>query len=180
MRGSWLRSIVFSFLVHLKLGHPSRLTMKTILLGIPWDIWSWKSEPFFAARSLPNSWLPRSPEVELCGYSIPHPSEAKLNLRIQTYGKLPNALGLAHSWAEQRGQQCLRCLGKGAWWSYGIVRNRNREVQGSKEWFWCRGGLSVRHGRPMNPTWAMLHGFSRSTTLQTLREDVFVHSWKFE
>ncbi|KAL9031580.1 MAG: hypothetical protein Q9196_000428, partial [Gyalolechia fulgens] len=25
------------------------------------------------------------PEVELCGYSIPHPSEAKMNLRIQTY-----------------------------------------------------------------------------------------------
>ncbi|KAL8643240.1 MAG: hypothetical protein Q9228_000134 [Teloschistes exilis] len=29
--------------------------------------------------------LKRSPEVELCGYSIPHPSEAKMNLRIQTY-----------------------------------------------------------------------------------------------
>lgn len=27
-----------------------------------------------------------SPEVELCGYSIPHPAEAKMNLRIQTYG----------------------------------------------------------------------------------------------
>lgn len=27
-----------------------------------------------------------SPEVELCGYSIPHPSEAKMNIRIQTYG----------------------------------------------------------------------------------------------
>jgi hypothetical protein len=27
-----------------------------------------------------------SPDVEFCGYSIPHPSEAKLNLRIQTYG----------------------------------------------------------------------------------------------
>ncbi|KAL9610335.1 MAG: hypothetical protein Q9167_004966 [Letrouitia subvulpina] len=26
-----------------------------------------------------------SPEVELCGYSIPHPAEAKMNLRIQTY-----------------------------------------------------------------------------------------------
>ena len=30
--------------------------------------------------------LTNSPEVELCGYSIPHPSEAKMNLRIQTYG----------------------------------------------------------------------------------------------
>lgn len=27
-----------------------------------------------------------SPDVEFCGYSIPHPSEPKLNLRIQTYG----------------------------------------------------------------------------------------------
>ncbi|KAL9072840.1 MAG: hypothetical protein Q9161_003382 [Pseudevernia consocians] len=27
----------------------------------------------------------KNPEVELCGYSIPHPSEAKMNLRIQTY-----------------------------------------------------------------------------------------------
>jgi len=30
--------------------------------------------------------LTSSPEVELCGYSIPHPAEAKMNLRIQTYG----------------------------------------------------------------------------------------------
>jgi DNA-directed RNA polymerase I and III subunit RPAC2 len=28
-----------------------------------------------------------SPDVEFCGYSIPHPSEAKMNLRIQTYGE---------------------------------------------------------------------------------------------
>lgn len=28
-----------------------------------------------------------SPDVEFCGYSIPHPSEAKMNLRIQTWGK---------------------------------------------------------------------------------------------
>ncbi|KAL2052548.1 hypothetical protein ABVK25_007108 [Lepraria finkii] len=27
----------------------------------------------------------KNPEVELCGYSIPHPSEAKMNIRIQTY-----------------------------------------------------------------------------------------------
>ncbi|MCJ1481849.1 RNA polymerase subunit AC19 [Schaereria dolodes] len=27
----------------------------------------------------------KNPEVELCGYSIPHPSEAKMNVRIQTY-----------------------------------------------------------------------------------------------
>ncbi|WEW61956.1 RNA polymerase subunit AC19 [Emydomyces testavorans] len=27
----------------------------------------------------------RNPDVEFCGYTIPHPSEAKMNLRIQTY-----------------------------------------------------------------------------------------------
>ncbi|CAF9911664.1 MAG: RNA polymerase subunit AC19 [Heterodermia speciosa] len=27
----------------------------------------------------------KNPEVELCGYSIPHPAEDKMNLRIQTY-----------------------------------------------------------------------------------------------
>ncbi|CAB50921.2 DNA-directed RNA polymerase I and III subunit Rpc19 [Schizosaccharomyces pombe] len=26
----------------------------------------------------------KNPEVEFCGYSIPHPSEAKMNFRIQT------------------------------------------------------------------------------------------------
>lgn len=33
-----------------------------------------------------------SPEVEFCGYSIPHPSEAKMNVRIQSYGKLISLL----------------------------------------------------------------------------------------
>ena len=28
----------------------------------------------------------KNPDVEFCGYSIPHPSENKLNIRIQTYG----------------------------------------------------------------------------------------------
>ncbi|CAD0042562.1 unnamed protein product [Aureobasidium pullulans] len=27
----------------------------------------------------------KNPDVEFCGYSIPHPSEAKMNLRIQTW-----------------------------------------------------------------------------------------------
>ncbi|KAF7117514.1 hypothetical protein CNMCM5793_006536 [Aspergillus hiratsukae] len=27
----------------------------------------------------------KNPQVEFCGYTIPHPSEAKMNLRIQTY-----------------------------------------------------------------------------------------------
>ncbi|KAH9828303.1 DNA-directed RNA polymerase I and III 14 KDA polypeptide [Teratosphaeria destructans] len=29
--------------------------------------------------------LTKNPDVEFCGYSIPHPSEAKMNLRIQTW-----------------------------------------------------------------------------------------------
>ncbi|XP_077974557.1 DNA-directed RNA polymerases I and III subunit RPAC2-like [Styela clava] len=31
----------------------------------------------------------KNPEVEFCGYSIPHPAENKLNLRIQTNGVSP-------------------------------------------------------------------------------------------
>lgn len=34
-----------------------------------------------------------SPNVEFCGYTIPHPSEQKMNLRIQTYGMVSFALG---------------------------------------------------------------------------------------
>lgn len=30
----------------------------------------------------------KNPEVEFCGYSIPHPSENLLNIRIQTYGDI--------------------------------------------------------------------------------------------
>ena len=30
----------------------------------------------------------KNPEVEFCGYSIPHPSEQKLHLRIQTFGRI--------------------------------------------------------------------------------------------
>ncbi|XP_022236449.1 DNA-directed RNA polymerases I and III subunit RPAC2-like, partial [Limulus polyphemus] len=28
-----------------------------------------------------------SPQVKFCGYAVPHPSENKINLRIQTYGQ---------------------------------------------------------------------------------------------
>ena len=35
-----------------------------------------------------------SPDVEFCGYSIPHPSEDKMNIRIQTYGRFFNFLFL--------------------------------------------------------------------------------------
>ncbi|EHN00549.1 Rpc19p [Saccharomyces cerevisiae x Saccharomyces kudriavzevii VIN7] len=30
----------------------------------------------------------KNPDVEFCGYSIPHPSENLLNIRIQTYGEI--------------------------------------------------------------------------------------------
>ncbi|CCF56754.1 hypothetical protein KAFR_0B04570 [Kazachstania africana CBS 2517] len=30
----------------------------------------------------------KNPQVEFCGYSIPHPSENLLNIRIQTYGEI--------------------------------------------------------------------------------------------
>ncbi|ESO89545.1 hypothetical protein LOTGIDRAFT_125219, partial [Lottia gigantea] len=29
----------------------------------------------------------KNPEVEFCGYTVPHPSENKINFRIQTRGK---------------------------------------------------------------------------------------------
>jgi DNA-directed RNA polymerases I and III subunit RPAC2 len=29
----------------------------------------------------------KNPEVNFCGYTIPHPSEAKMHIRIQTKGK---------------------------------------------------------------------------------------------
>lgn len=32
--------------------------------------------------------LSNSPDVEFCAYAIPHPSEEKMNIRIQTYGKI--------------------------------------------------------------------------------------------
>ncbi|XP_007435113.1 DNA-directed RNA polymerases I and III subunit RPAC2-like [Python bivittatus] len=31
----------------------------------------------------------KNPEVEFCGYSITHPSESKINFRVQTRGGLP-------------------------------------------------------------------------------------------
>lgn len=29
----------------------------------------------------------KNPDVEFCGYSIPHPSESQMHLRVQTYGE---------------------------------------------------------------------------------------------
>jgi DNA-directed RNA polymerase I and III subunit RPAC2 len=40
------------------------------------------------------SFLPSSPDVAFCGYSIPHPSEKVVNLRIQTTGATSAAAAL--------------------------------------------------------------------------------------
>lgn len=47
----------------------------------------------------------KNPEVEFCGYSIPHPSENKLNLRIQTYGKM-SAVDALHKGLDDLADLC--------------------------------------------------------------------------
>ena len=37
-------------------------------------------------RLHPRYILVRNPDVEFCGYSVPHPSDLKFNLRVQTKG----------------------------------------------------------------------------------------------
>jgi hypothetical protein len=42
------------------------------------------------SRNRRNEWLANyenSPDVEFCGYTIPHPSETKMHVRIQTWGQ---------------------------------------------------------------------------------------------
>lgn len=78
-----------------------------------------------------------SPDVELCGYSIPHPSEDKMNLRIQTYGscianqvdcKFP--LTLSYRW-----HHGLRCIRERIRWPSGFVRCRDWQVHRCQRWF---------------------------------------------
>lgn len=47
----------------------------------------------------------KNPEVEFCGYSIPHPSENKLNVRIQTYGNI-TALEALHQGLDNLTELC--------------------------------------------------------------------------
>lgn len=47
----------------------------------------------------------KNPEVEFCGYSIPHPSENKLNIRIQTYGNI-TALEALHQGMDNLSELC--------------------------------------------------------------------------
>lgn len=52
--------------------------------------------PFFVL----NPPTPHSPHVAFCGYSIPHPSEKVVNLRIQTTGEISAAAALRQAAAD--------------------------------------------------------------------------------
>lgn len=47
----------------------------------------------------------KNPEVEFCGYSIPHPSENKMNIRIQTYGNI-TAVEALHQGMDNLSELC--------------------------------------------------------------------------
>ncbi|KAI8140210.1 DNA-directed RNA polymerase [Fennellomyces sp. T-0311] len=47
---------------------------------------SFKEEDHTLGNSLRHM-INKNPEVDFCGYSIPHPSEAKMHMRIQTTNK---------------------------------------------------------------------------------------------
>ncbi|KAK7681144.1 RNA polymerase subunit AC19 [Cerrena zonata] len=52
----------------------------------------------------------KNPEVEFCGYSIPHPSENKLNIRIQTYGNI-TAVEALHQGLDNLSELCVTIEG---------------------------------------------------------------------
>ena len=60
----------------------------------------------------PTARVRRSPNVAFCGYSIPHPTEHVVNLRVQTTGailpKPVRAVGTTRCWGAARQQQALR------------------------------------------------------------------------
>lgn len=47
----------------------------------------------------------KNADVEFCGYSIPHPSENKLNIRIQTYGGM-TAVAALHKGLDDLADLC--------------------------------------------------------------------------
>lgn len=49
----------------------------------------------------------KNPEVEFCGYSIPHPSENKMNVRIQTYGNI-TATEALHQGLDNLAEMCTQ------------------------------------------------------------------------
>ncbi|KAA1071979.1 RNA polymerase subunit AC19 [Puccinia graminis f. sp. tritici] len=68
----------------------------TILPGDKYDAmtFSLKDEDHTLGNSL-RYIIMKNPEVEFCGYSLPHPSEPKLHLRIQMYDNKSAAGALA-------------------------------------------------------------------------------------
>ncbi|XP_061454808.1 DNA-directed RNA polymerases I and III subunit RPAC2-like [Rhineura floridana] len=53
----------------------------------------------------------KNPEVDFCGYSITHPSESKINFRIQTKGGLP-AVEMFQNGLEELMGVCQHVLSK--------------------------------------------------------------------
>ncbi|OAV96187.1 hypothetical protein PTTG_12048 [Puccinia triticina 1-1 BBBD Race 1] len=68
----------------------------TILPGDKYDAmtFSLKEEDHTLGNSL-RYIIMKNPDVEFCGYSLPHPSEPKLHLRIQMYDNKSAAAALA-------------------------------------------------------------------------------------
>lgn len=112
---------------------------------------------------IPNS-VHASPEVELCGYSIPHPSEAKMNIRIQTYGSL---LPVRHNWdllmpearemtAElifgQLGLPSMTCWKKASttWWIYATLWRKSLH-RPEMSWRHNNKNRLSKHGRVFTP-----------------------------
>lgn len=79
-----------------KASYPWKKQWLTISISLQLQYKSQQSDPHSMSFQIENEdhtlgnalryIIMRNPEVEFCGYSIPHPSEAKMNMRIQTYG----------------------------------------------------------------------------------------------
>ncbi|CAK9294375.1 unnamed protein product [Gordionus sp. m RMFG-2023] len=52
--------------------------------------------------------ITKMPDVEFCGYTIPHPSEHKINIRIQTYKK--PAIEILQSGLRELSEVCKHVL----------------------------------------------------------------------
>jgi hypothetical protein len=55
-------------------------------VSVPFKVLSTVPDQLGDECSCAKNSILKSPDVEFCGYSIPHPSEPKMNVRIQTYG----------------------------------------------------------------------------------------------
>jgi DNA-directed RNA polymerase I and III subunit RPAC2 len=81
----------------------------------------------------------KNPDVEMCAYTIPHPSEPKMNVRIQTYGRhcflsfsfllvLVTLVMPTNMLTYDRRETCRRRAPKGPARHPGPVRRRRRGV----------------------------------------------------